>query len=764
MTTDAADRLYQLLPAIYRIRDEAQGHPLRDLLAVIGEQVAVVEADIDQLYENWFIETAEDWVMPYIGDLLGYRPAADGGDPSAARPELARALVPRGDVAGTIGAHRRKGTLALLEELARDTAGWPARAVEFYRLLAVFQSLNYLRPRRGRTVDVRDMDALDRLDGPFDRIAHTVDVRRIQSTHRQGLHNIPSVGVFVWRLRAYPVTEAPAACLEEVSPSAFSFSVLGHDSPLFTRPRAETDPTSIAEELNLPVPIRRQALHERLGDYYGRGRSFQIWVGAAHGRTISRRPLPAEQLVVADLTDWEYRPTRGTVLIDPVLGRLSFPPGHPPKGVWVSYAYGFSADMGGGEYGRAPAVPGPDAFYQPVAKSGQAVTTIEEALRRWEEVRHDHPVAVIELLDSEVYSEQLSITLHKGESLEIRAADRTRPVLYLTDRQRNRPDSLMVTSEPDGAYPDGDDGDDTDDSDDSDDTDDIGTNPYDTPDGTGSGTGSAGGCFRLDGLLVTGRPVHVEGPLQRVEIRHCTLVPGWGLRPDCEPLRPAEPSLELYSTTAEVFVDRSILGAIVVYQDEVAADPTRVHLTDSIIDATGSQREAIGAPNWPVAHASVTLRDCTVFGQVHTHAILLAENTMFSGQVRVARRQLGCVRYCYVPPGSRTPRRHRCQPDLVEAPFRDTAGWKALTPEQQAAMLAPGRLRVEPRFTSVRYGNPGYAQLADSCAAEIVRGADDESEMGAFHDLYQPQRLAGLRNRLEQFTPARTDVAVITAS
>jgi len=38
------------------------------------------------------------------------------------------------------------------------------------------------------------------------------------------------------------------------------------------------------------------------------------------------------------------------VAIDPELGRLAFPPGHPPHGVWVSYHYGFSSDIGGGEY------------------------------------------------------------------------------------------------------------------------------------------------------------------------------------------------------------------------------------------------------------------------------------------------------------------------------------------------------------------------------------------------------------------------------
>jgi hypothetical protein len=729
--TATADRLYDLLPAIHRLRDDEQGLPLRDLLRVIGQEVAVVEADVEQLYENWFIETAQDWVVPYIGELVGYRPVAEAGDPTAASPALVRALVPRQEVAATIRAHRRKGTLALLEELARDVAGWPARAVEFYRLLAVFQAVNHVRPDRGHTVDLHDMDALDRLDGPFDEIAHTVDVRRIQSGHQPGRFNIPSVGLFIWRLRAYSITNAPAACIEEVSPTSFTFSVLGNDAPLFAAAQPEPDASHIATEANLPVPIRRRALESDVATHYGPGRSFEISVGTRRGTVVTRQVVPVERLVVADLTDWVYRPRRDTVAVDPVLGRIAFPPGQAPNGVWVSYHYGFSADMGGGEYPRPLTTPVPETFHQIVGKSGQEVDTIEEALRRWDAVRAEQPTAVIELADSEVYTEQLALTLHRGESLEIRAADRTRPVLYLIDRQRNLPDSLTITSE----------------------------DPY----GEGEGA-EPGGCFRLDGILVAGRAVHVEGPLQRVEIRHCTLVPGWGLDCDCEPRRPAEPSLELYRTNAKVRIERSILGSIQVYEDEVTADPVEVCIVDSILDATSDEREAVGAPNWPLAHASMTFRDCTVFGQVQTHAVTLAENTIFTGTMRVARRQIGCLRYCYVPPGSRTPRRHRCQPDLVEAPIRSQPGWASLTPDERAAALAPERLRVTPQFTATRYGKPAYAQLAQTCAAEIVRGADDESEMGAFHDLYQPQRLANLRARLEQFSPARTDIAVITAS
>ena len=42
-TRDRIDRLYDLLPAVYRQRDVAQGYPLRGLLRVIAEQVNITE-------------------------------------------------------------------------------------------------------------------------------------------------------------------------------------------------------------------------------------------------------------------------------------------------------------------------------------------------------------------------------------------------------------------------------------------------------------------------------------------------------------------------------------------------------------------------------------------------------------------------------------------------------------------------------------------------------------------------------------------------
>jgi hypothetical protein len=124
-----------------------------------------------------------------------------------------------------------------------------------------------------------------------------------------------------------------------------------------------------------------------------------------------------------------------------------------------------------------------------------------------------------------------------------------------------------------------------------------------------------------------------------------------------------------------------------------------------------------------------------------------------------------------VLPGSRTPRRYGCQPDLaeqsIETEMRESALKMNLPPPdliQLAAAKARERKRVEPDFNSLRYGAPTYCQLAQTCADEIARGADDESEMGVFHDLYQPQRTLNLRSRFDEYTPAEAEVGIFYAS
>jgi hypothetical protein len=675
-------RLYDLLPAVYRRRDAEEGFPLRALLAVVGEQADIVEDDIRRLYENWFIETCQDWVVPYLGDLVGYqRPDATGA-------------ASRAEVANTLANRRRKGTLALLEKLAADVAGWPARAVEFRKLLGVTQAIRLYggdaradarRLRRGRLVDLHAVDALDRVDGPFDELAHSIDV--------SGRHNIPNVGLYVWRLRAYSITHAPAHC-DDRARSHFTFSILGNDTPLMAKPVAEPTPTHIADETNVPAFIRRRAFADRLAHYYGKGKSLAIFLEG-------EEPVPLSHIVAADLTDWRYNPKPGQVAVDPVLGRIAFPSRRPPEsGVWVSYHYGFSDDMGGGEYRRQLARP--SALY--TVGPGGMFELIMDAYRAWRADRTGDPDsfqdAVIELTDSGEYQERIELRLDRGEKLTLRAAQGARPLIRLLDQSSNRPDAMRIT-------------------------------------GAGAGTGPLPTVV-LDGLLVAGRSVRVHGEIGQVVVRHSTLVPGWTIDEHCRPEHEEEASIELSDTPACLQVERSILGTILVNESEVHTEPNPIWLSDSILDSAGRRLAAVIGPNDRHAHAVFNARRTTVFGSVHVHAVGLVENSILDGDVRVARRQTGCVRFSWLPPGSRTPARFHCEPEHSGDPDH-----------------------VVPFFTSTRYGTPGYAQLASFVADEIRRGAEDGSEMGAFHELHQPQREDTLRQRLAEHTSAGSDPVLI---
>src|SRR5579885_2530393 len=281
------DRLYKLLPSIYRIRDVDQGYTLQALLRVIAEQVNVVQDNITQLYENWFIETAEDWAVPYIADLIGYRPPLDAGltgdDATTEERALNRTLIPRREVANTIRYRRRKGTLAVLDGLASDVADWPARAVEFFRLLGWNQNIDHLHMRRARTVDVRKVEDLDLIGSAFDPLAHSVDVRRVDSHRTVGRYNIPSVGVFVWRLKSYSVTRTACNCAEEAGPHCYTISFLGQDAPLFIRPETATDRSLISAELSVPSPIRMYPFAQHTNRFYGADKSLAVWVDGWQG-------------------------------------------------------------------------------------------------------------------------------------------------------------------------------------------------------------------------------------------------------------------------------------------------------------------------------------------------------------------------------------------------------------------------------------------------------------------------------------------------
>jgi len=616
-------------------------------------------------------------VAPYIGDLIGYRTLYGLTD---------RIGSPRAEVANTIAYRRRKGTASMLEQVARDVTGWDARAVEFFQLLATTQYLNHVRPRNVAWAPVRDHATMATVGTAFETVAHTADVRRI--ARRRGRYNIPNVGIFSWRIRDFELAGSPAAKLNgNNADRRYLFSPLGANAPLFNHAATEDAITHLAERANVPQPITRRELWDDTGAFYPVSISVSI-AGTA---------LPIGSVSACDLSDvgsgWGY-PATDKVLIDPVLGRLSLPDSLTVDGQSlvmtkpvVTFHYGFAAEMGGGPYRRLGTFD--DALTPVVAVAAPA--SIGAAIGG---LAGSGAIAV---QGSGRFTETLAITANQGVRIEIRAEEGSRPTVVLGgELVVNLADDAEVT---------------------------------------------------INGLLLVGQPIRIPATAGtgRLRLRHCTLVPGRSLNLDGTPAQPTLPSLIVESGSVAVEIDHSIVGGLRVNEDAT------VSLSASIVDATDPTNVAYAALDGLAAGGELEAAQSTILGKVHARVLRLVSNSILDARLAEAdpwphpvdadRRQDGCVRFSYVPPGSRTPRRYRCQPatDDVAA-------------------------RVRPEFISERYGQPAYGQLSDRCAIDIRTGADDESEMGAFHDLFDPQRETNLEVRLEEYLRFGLEAGVVHTS
>jgi hypothetical protein len=209
------------------------------------------------------------------------------------------------------------------------------------------------------------------------------------------------------------VTKTSACCVEDIVPHCYTFNVLGNDTPLFNRPIAENETTTIAGELNLPIAIHRRDFADENAAhpvYYGEDKSFAIWVdGWPNNTSAAMQLIPRTSIISADLTDWHYKPPKGKVCVDPLLGRIVFPPKQLPKKVWVSYRYGFSANIGGGEYSRTLSHP---ECSQIIRVSGKEA--LQNALKPWQTgcaLDKQAACAVIEIFDSNVYVLPINLEL-----------------------------------------------------------------------------------------------------------------------------------------------------------------------------------------------------------------------------------------------------------------------------------------------------------------------------------------------------------------
>ncbi|HSI77817.1 MAG TPA: hypothetical protein VK957_18100 [Lunatimonas sp.] len=745
-----AKYMYGLLPAYYRILDAEQGEPLKAFIEILAREGGLVEDNISQLYENWFIETCEEWVVPYIGDLLGVINIHEIADASFSR---------RAYVANTLAYRRRKGTAAVIEQLALDVTGWRSKAVELFQNLATTQHLNHIRLHSITTPDLRNMNALDLVDTAFDVLSHTADVGRISKG--QGRYNIPNIGIFLWRLQSYRMTAVEARPMDMetgIPEGAFTFSPLGLDMQLFNMPQSETEITQLAQEVNVPGLLRARALHDELEE----GRKaivnneepyfryfhdtyppvFQLFVNE------NAVPIPHEEIVICNLSNWHVPPAWKTykksvvqldetsmevditlpisAAVDPDLGRIMLVNSETGTNLKADYNYGFSGDIGGGPYNKIDSLDEVTNMIFDwrvgVSKDHSAVQseiifpTLQEAVTAWNELGDTGNTGLITIMDNRTYEEQISgllrIRIPEGKILFIIAAHW--PITFTS----GIPERESAAFHPEGCRPHfrGD-------------IEIEGTAPIESPNGGG---------LLINGLLIEGKVTVLEGNLNSLTLQHSTVTPYSGAL-----------ELNAQSGILALSISRSICGPITV-----DSEGSQVVIEESVIDF----KEGVAIS---VLSGSLGIQKCTVFGTVEART-LDGENCIFVDPIFIRRRQTGCVRFSYLPLESKTPRRYRCQPEMeIKAQVKEKEEKGRFVPASKGIIIENVLQWLFPDFNSTSFGHHAYAQLGDATPTQILTGADNASEMGVLNYLQQPQRQANLRSVLEEYLPVGLESGII---
>lgn len=775
--------LYERLPEIYRIRDLEQAPPgqLKQYLEMVEEIFGEIHKNIESLYHDLFIETCDDWVIPYIGDLLG------------ASHLKGNSWTLRADVADTIALRRRKGTLAGIERLTFNLTRWGVHCAELRENLVSNQHLNHQRPDkgvdppyslpsitrftpiRGGTVPLRDPATLSLLDTPFDPFAHIADVKPpILGDIR---YNLPNLAIFLWRLQDYTIKVSKPVFRGITEAGVFIVRIdidpLGRPVRLFNTyqfdPDLEPPIATQLDETPSPIPTARLSQNCEAGepekyfaiDTYRPGDfdldaldiadvGLQIHIPVDEGSDYQDWPTDEESLWTisgANLCAWEEGLSdsvrNGDVVIDPVIGRVLIGVDSAEKAaaleenLLVTYTYGAVGPVGAHPISRIETPPPWDAdsieirhvnfFSGPESTLSHALDGLNELTSPVVIEIADSMVHVLDLDDPPIKGtiDEDGPTLQLNQPLLIRAADGQRPIIQLRRSLRFRP-----------------------------------VNAAEADDLT----------VRLEGIYLT-RETSYTGPLisraalNKLEIINCTLDPG-GYRVldgshegDRAPVYTSlflqepygfstDPDEEVaFDQTPEIVVQKSITGPLLIDSGY------SLFLKDSIID---SGKSANGADDAPVIyyasdddyveklHYAVTaasdinndwgppthIENITAFGRMRVECVNGDNNVwtggIWIGTLEVLSNQKGCIKFSYF------------------------SGNNDRLPENHACVTANGaRLHL----VSDVFGDPAYGQIAHTSNFRIREHGPGDDLMGAFGFLLEAHKWRNLQIRFREFMP-----------
>lgn len=767
------EKLWSLLPGVYKDEDlkEGRANPgvLRAIVQVLAAQGAIERRSIDRTWEDAFIEYCDDWAITYIAELLGTR------TPSA--------LTRRGrrvSVAKTIFYRRRSGTLTVLETLIKDITGWDGTVVEAFRRIARFRHMLDCDPLRpigpctktpsGGVANIRNARTGFMVEAPFDELHYTPDVRRHEGpgARVRGRIGIPELNVYLYRLRAFDVTDPTPFGLDA---QRFLVDPSGRDIPLF-RPSLRGEDERVRNEWEVRAPIDCRlfnkaryrvtvAIIDGLTDLAGapldpaakddlrpfvdivfesearlrktieslptssdffpvpppehpppdltpyeqvvelsilpREAKTNLWPGAvavSWELGPSDKPIiPRAHVIAGHLGDWGASltlPEDKKLVVDPERGRLWFPPGTGPD----------------------PNPPGTVRVelyhYGFLGEIGAGIYDRRTTVVTGPDVN--------ELPDGEVAMDPGPITL---DVADLQDAGDTTGVHQINNNKTYEPNGDVV------------------------DVVDLtlqarsGKRPYVVRRGDPSDvwTFSSKAAsendppaeMTLEGLWIgiddgsddnDVADLKIEGFWDCITIRHCTLDPGGTRADDAESTIP-HVRLLIDGFVERLIIQESIVGSIVVGDNGTLEELT---ILDSIVveDPTGTNKAL------DTLHSRLTVERSTIMGRLDAEG-LFATEVLLTGLACVLDSQGGCFRFSAAPfEGSRLPPKFRSH-DLGDMPIL---------------------------FMSTRFGDPDFAQLQDVARPrEILTGGENGSEIGAFNRLLGPLKLAGLRAKMDEFTP-----------
>jgi hypothetical protein len=746
-----SEKIWEMIPEVYRGEDGAAERPgqLRAFIEALAQQAALLRLSRDRLWDDQFIDLSDDWAVPYIGDLVATRMLS-----------VLDRRARRVDVAKTVYYRRRNGTPRILEELISDVTGWEGKLVEEMKRLARFRhSLDpfpgthaghFTDTAPGGFASLRGARVPGLADGPFDEFSHTPDVRR--SNGRTGRYGIPKVAFHLFRLLSFPVEKVtPKEWLSVKGWRCFSFDPSGRDVPLFIERRRSPDWNEwhTAREWELPMPMTCSVLehaeyvlgkneiafvHDRLGS--GAAAELSSLLGVCFTSEASLRERIGLLKHGAEIeTASVFRKILETAIVSGC-GKAALLPnldGTKPGSVKVEFAETTTSGKEKKSY-------------------LQRVVTTAAGLNNWQAIPVDKNLVIDpnkgRMILSRHHTAEVLVDYAYGFSGRIGAGSYSRtPGLTSPTTVFSNGSFSSISGktgnpiEPTSINQIGGDRHDTDSATYSlapgmrhvRDVIDVtiqaadGQRPYVRLEDSWRFTAASGGnaLLKLDGLWIgsasrrRSAAIVLRGNYRNVLIRHCTIDPG-GLDAMANALAPVHLSVEGH--VDELIVESSITGPIDLHGSGMIE---KLSVRDSIVQSIDSTAAAIDAPSSDVRLERVTLLGPEEHTTVMRADTLFATEALINGVVNVADTQGGCFRFSAAVSNSRLPRSYESHS------INDTGHF----------------------FTSIRFGDPGYAQLTESAPAEIRRGAENGSEIGAFCSLLNPIKQDDLLTKIGEYLP-----------